>query len=72
MLCREVIPRCNAVLEEFSEIMSAEQLLEVAGFAASCESTPTARRALQIVIDRFPGTSHAALAEAQQRRLPRQ
>ena len=69
--CREVTPRCDAVLDEFSSLMTAEQLLDVASFANRCDATPTARRALQIVIDRFPGTSHATLAEAQQRRLPR-
>jgi hypothetical protein len=71
MACREVTPRCDAVLDEFSSLMTAEQLLDVASFANRCDATPTARRALQIVIDRFPGTSHATLAEAQQRRLPR-
>ncbi len=71
MVCREIVPRCDAVLEEFATMMSAEQLLDVASFATRCEATPTARRALQFVIDRFPGTSHATLAEAQQRRLPR-
>ena len=71
MLCREVVPRCDALLDEFASIITAEQLLEVATFATRCNATPTADRALQLVIDRFPGTSHATLAEAQQRRLPR-
>lgn len=70
-VCREVRTRAEAILLEFGDIMSAEQILEVGSCAVRCESPEIARTAFDLVLERFPDTSHATLAEAQRRRLPR-
>lgn len=70
-ICREVVPRCEAILGEHAAAMTAEQLLEVARFATQCDAPGVARRALERVVARFPGTTEETIARAELARLPR-